>query len=252
MRAPPGSGPDEPGILLPRVQIIVARRLEAGVTVRVVALDDYQGLVERYSLAGRPDGAEWAAVREHLDGADALVRALDGAAVIVAMRERTRFGRELLARLPDRRPPITTGLRNASIDLQAAADQGVVVCGTSGPPSANTAELTWAPSSPSPATCPRRGTRSARAGGSAPWAGPAGLHSGPGGLGRSAPGGPRRAGLRDGGDRLEPESGHGSRRRGGRPPGQEAGTVRAADVVSVHLQLTDRTRGLVSVLSYWP
>ena len=112
-------------------------------TVRVVALDDYQGLVEQYSLAGRPDGAEWAAVREHLDG-DALVRALDGAAVIVAMRERTRFGRDLFDRLPDLRLLITTGLRNASIDLQAAADHGVIVCGTSGPPSANTAELTWA------------------------------------------------------------------------------------------------------------
>ena len=44
-------------------------------TVRVVALDDYQGLVEQYSLAGRPDGAEWVAVREHLAGA-ALAAAL--------------------------------------------------------------------------------------------------------------------------------------------------------------------------------
>ena len=41
-------------------------------TVRVVALDDYQGLVEQYSLAGRPDGAQWLAVREHLTG-EALV-----------------------------------------------------------------------------------------------------------------------------------------------------------------------------------
>ena len=111
--------------------------------VRVVALDDYQGLVGQYSLAGRPDGAEWVAVREHLAG-DALVGALHGAAVIVAMRERTRFDRELFARLPDLKLLITTGLRNASIDLQAAAEHGVTVSGTSGPPSANTAELAWA------------------------------------------------------------------------------------------------------------
>ncbi len=111
--------------------------------VRVVALDDYQGLVEQYSLAGRPDGADWVAVREHLDG-DALVSALDGAAVIVAMRERTRFGRDLFGRLPDLRLLITTGLHNASIDLQAAAEHGVTVSGTSGPRTANTAELTWA------------------------------------------------------------------------------------------------------------
>jgi phosphoglycerate dehydrogenase-like enzyme len=113
------------------------------VTVRVVALDDYQGLVEQYSLAGRPDGAEWVAVREHLTG-DALVAALDGAAVIVAMRERTRFDRELFARLPNLKLLITTGMQNASIDLQAAAAQGVVVSGTSGPRTTNTAELTWA------------------------------------------------------------------------------------------------------------
>jgi phosphoglycerate dehydrogenase-like enzyme len=113
------------------------------VTVRVVALDDYQGLVEQYSLAGRPDGAEWVALREHLTG-DALVAALHGAAVIVAMRERTRFDRELFGRLPDLKLLITTGMQNASIDLQAAAAQGVVVSGTSGPRTTNTAELTWA------------------------------------------------------------------------------------------------------------
>ena len=111
--------------------------------VRVVALDDYQGLVERYSLVGRPDGAAWVAVREHLTG-EALVAKLDGAAVIVAMRERTRFDRELFARLPDLKLLITTGMQNASIDLQAAAGQGVVVSGTSGPRTTNTAELTWA------------------------------------------------------------------------------------------------------------
>ena len=112
-------------------------------TVRVVALDDYQGLVEQYSLAGRPDGAEWVAIREHLTG-DALVRALDGAAVIVAMRERTRFNRDLLTKLPDLKLLITTGMHNASIDLQAAAEHGVTVSGTNGPRTTNTAELAWA------------------------------------------------------------------------------------------------------------
>jgi len=112
-------------------------------TVRVVALDDYQGLVEQYSLTGRPAGAEWLAVREHLAG-DRLVGALRGAEVIVAMRERTRFDRELFARLPDLKLLISTGMRNAAIDLQAAARHGVTVSGTGAAPSANTAELTWA------------------------------------------------------------------------------------------------------------
>jgi phosphoglycerate dehydrogenase-like enzyme len=83
------------------------------------------------------------AVREHLTG-EALVAALDGADVVMAMRERTRFDRELLARLPDLKLLITTGLRNASIDLQAAAEHGVTVSGTSGPPTRAPAEMAWA------------------------------------------------------------------------------------------------------------
>ena len=110
--------------------------------LRVVALDDYQGLVQQYGLDGRPDGAQWTAIREHLTGDD-LAAALTGAEVIVAMRERTRFGHDLFSRLPSLRLLITTGRANAAIDLHAAAEHGVVVSATSGPPSANTAELAW-------------------------------------------------------------------------------------------------------------
>jgi phosphoglycerate dehydrogenase-like enzyme len=123
--------------------------------LRIVALDDYQGLVEQMGLgerlAGELEGAgldgelgefELVAVREHLAG-DALTEALGGAQVVVAMRERTRFDRGLLSALPDLRLLVTTGPFNAAIDLAAADEQGVTVCGTAGPASANTAELTW-------------------------------------------------------------------------------------------------------------
>lgn len=73
-------------------------------SLRVVALDDYQGLVAEYQLDGRTDGAQWVPVREHLTG-DALVSALADAPVIVAMRERTPFNRELFAQLPSLRLP---------------------------------------------------------------------------------------------------------------------------------------------------
>jgi phosphoglycerate dehydrogenase-like enzyme len=63
--------------------------------------------------------------------------------MVVAMRERTPFPRSLFERLPRLRLLVTTGMRNASIDLRAAADRGVVVSGTAGLPSP-TAELTWA------------------------------------------------------------------------------------------------------------
>ena len=63
--------------------------------------------------------------------------------ILVAMRERTRFPESLLEQLPNLRLLVTTGMRNLSIDLECARQQGVTVCGTRmlGYP---TAELTWA------------------------------------------------------------------------------------------------------------
>jgi lactate dehydrogenase-like 2-hydroxyacid dehydrogenase len=59
------------------------------------------------------------------------------------MRERTPFPAAVLDRLPDLKLLVTTGMRNASIDLTAAAEHGITVCGT---PSSSTppVELTWA------------------------------------------------------------------------------------------------------------
>jgi phosphoglycerate dehydrogenase-like enzyme len=59
------------------------------------------------------------------------------------MRERTPFKASLLERLPRLRLLVTTGARNAAIDVAAARARGVVVCGTEGLPYP-TAELTWA------------------------------------------------------------------------------------------------------------
>jgi phosphoglycerate dehydrogenase-like enzyme len=105
----------------------------------VAVLDDYQQVARGC--------ADWSGldvdfVPEHLSGAE-LVRRLAGREVVVAMRERTPFPAELFAALPDLKLLITTGMRNASIDLAAAAEHGVLVTGTRGmrPP---TAELTWA------------------------------------------------------------------------------------------------------------
>lgn len=103
-------------------------------------LDDYQGVA-----AGL---ADWSSVeltvhREHFSSRDALVSALRDVEVVVVMRERTPFDADLFSRLPSLRLLVTSGMRNASIDLGAAAAAGVVVCGTgstSGPP----VELTWA------------------------------------------------------------------------------------------------------------
>jgi len=110
--------------------------------MRVAVLDDYQQVAHRFAdWAGL--GAEVAFVDRPLPDDDAVVAALAGYDVVVAMRERTPFTAARLARLPDLRLLVTTGRQNASIDLDAARARGVVVCGTDSPTNA-TPELTWA------------------------------------------------------------------------------------------------------------
>jgi phosphoglycerate dehydrogenase-like enzyme len=113
------------------------------VTPRVVFLDDYQGAAEHLASLGRLGAADVVVQRRHLVGAE-LVAALAGADVVVAMRERTRFDRALFSALPDLKLLCTTGPANAAIDLAAATDHGVTVTATEGRASGNTAELTWA------------------------------------------------------------------------------------------------------------
>jgi phosphoglycerate dehydrogenase-like enzyme len=110
--------------------------------VRVAILDDYQGVA--LGFAPWEDlGADVVAFDDHVTGDDELVARLAGFDVVVAMRERTPFTRARLERLGDLRLLVTTGMRNASIDVAAARERGIVVCGTGGV-SAATAELTWA------------------------------------------------------------------------------------------------------------
>jgi phosphoglycerate dehydrogenase-like enzyme len=113
------------------------------VTRRCAILDDYRGVALRLAdwitLAGEVDVIAFA---DHVADEDALAARLLDADIVVAMRERTPFPSSLLKRLPALRLLVTTGMRNAAIDLEAAAAQGIVVCGT---PSLGhpTAELTW-------------------------------------------------------------------------------------------------------------
>ena len=111
--------------------------------MRIAVLDDYQDVAlscaDWGSLPGQP---EITVFSEHITRHEALATALRPFDVIVAMRERTPFGAGLLSLLPDLRLLVTTGMANASIDLAAARDRGVAVCGTGGSKTA-TPELTW-------------------------------------------------------------------------------------------------------------
>ena len=106
-------------------------------------LDDYQQTtLTRVDVSHLRDQVRFDVYDTHLDDTDALIERLKGYDIILAMRERTRFDRERLSRLPQLKLLITTGLKNASIDLQAAKDHSILVCGTPGFPG-STAELTW-------------------------------------------------------------------------------------------------------------
>ena len=110
---------------------------------RVAILDDYQNVARRMAdWASLPAGTEVVVFADHLSGTDAVAKRLADFDAVVAMRERTPFPRALLERLPKLRLLVTTGMRNASIDVAAAIERGVTVCGTAGLPYP-TAELTW-------------------------------------------------------------------------------------------------------------
>jgi phosphoglycerate dehydrogenase-like enzyme len=96
---------------------------------RIAVLDDYQRVAHRFADWSRLDGHEVTFFHEPLDDPARVLEPFD---VVCAMRERTPFPAELLERLPNLRLLVTTGMRNASIDLEAAARQGVTVCGTEG------------------------------------------------------------------------------------------------------------------------
>ena len=111
--------------------------------MRCAILDDYQGVALRHCDWGRLEGrVEPVVFRAPYRDEDEAAEALAGFEIILAMRERTAFPAGLLARLPDLRLLVTTGMRNAAIDLAAARAQGVVVCGTRGD-KRSTVELTW-------------------------------------------------------------------------------------------------------------
>lgn len=110
--------------------------------MRIAILDDYQ----RAALTSADWdslGAEISVFHSHIADTGDLVSELRPFDVVVAMRERTPFTAERIGLLPNLRLLVTTGMRNASIDVAAANAAGITVCGTGGSGGA-TPELTWA------------------------------------------------------------------------------------------------------------
>ena len=216
-------------------------------TTSVAILDDYQEIALALGPWDELAGAvEVRAFHDHVEGHDALVERLAPFEVVVAMRERTPFPRELLERLSNLRLLVTTGRANAAIDVRAASEAGIVVSGTGGLASP-TVELTWALIF---GLCRNVCTedRQIRAGGWQHTIGPelAGRTLGVVGLGRL---GARVTAIAQAfemdviawSENLDAEHASGL----GVEAVAKGELFRRADVITIHLKLSDRTRHLV-------
>ena len=101
--------------------------------MRAAILDDYQNVAMTF--------ADWSPIAKDVEikvfnkpfaNQDEAIKALQGFAIIVGMRERTPFPRKTIEALPALKLLITTGARNNSFDIKACAERGITVCGTGG------------------------------------------------------------------------------------------------------------------------
>ena len=216
--------------------------------VRAAILDDYQNVALKF--------ADWSAIANDVEvkvfnaplGDDStVIKTLQGFAIVNMMRERTPFNRKVIEGLPDLKLLITTGARNNSIDLKACAEFGVTVCGTAGfgNPTAAIAvglllELTR-----------HIGFENARMKAGAPWQVTVGHDLegktlgvlGLGKLGQRVAGVAKALGMKviAWSQNLTPEKA----KEGGTEYVSKEDLFRNADVISIHVVLSDRTRSLV-------
>jgi phosphoglycerate dehydrogenase-like enzyme len=98
---------------------------------RCAILDDYQNVALKIGDWSKLKGdVDFKVFNAHLGGPDKVIAALQDFAIVVAMRERTGFPKQVIEALPNLKLLITTGARNASIDVETAKARGVTVCGT--------------------------------------------------------------------------------------------------------------------------
>ena len=216
---------------------------------RIAILDDYPD-VARTSADWSQLGAdvEVSSFTEHLRDPDELARALEPYDAVLVMRERTALTGALFARLPNLKLVIATGPANVAVDVGAAQQRGIVVSGTGGvATNAPTVEMTWALIHALTRHVPEEDRR-LREGG---WQRTVGRDLagrrlgviGLGGIGASV----AQVGLAFGMDvaawsaNLDPEEARGQ----GVTPVTKEELLETSDVVTIHLKLSERSRGLI-------
>jgi phosphoglycerate dehydrogenase-like enzyme len=116
---------------------------DARAALRLAVLDDWEGAAGDFvDWRAAVPGADVTLFTDHLSGTDELIARLAPFDAVLLMRERTPVRAPLLKALPKLRLVVTTGMRNRVLDVAAAAEAGVLVCGTRGLQWA-APELTW-------------------------------------------------------------------------------------------------------------
>src|SRR5271156_2219785 len=220
--------------------------------IRIAVLDDYQNVALSMADWSVLDPRATVTVfNDHLTDTDALVARLQSFEIVCVMRERTPRTRAVIERLPALRLIASTAHRNASIDLAAAAERGVEVAHT-GYSSTPTIELTWALILASTRHLVRE-SNAVRAGGWQTTVGQEleGKVLGVVGLGRVG-GQVARIGLAFGmkiiawSQKMTPEIAATS----GATMVPKSELFRQADIVTIHLILSKRTRGLIGAAEF--
>ena len=220
---------------------------------RCAFLDDYQNVALKLADPAKlGKEVQFTAITEAVRRSDAdTIRDCKDFDIVVMMRERTRFPRAVIEGLPKLKLLITTGAYNASIDMKACAERGIVVCGTGGFGNPTTGitfglilELTR-----------RIGWEHARMKAGVPWQTTLGMDIegktlgvlGLGKLGARAAGVGKAFGMKviAWSQNLTPER----CKEVGVEYSSKEDLFRNADVVTIHLVLSDRTRGLVGAKS---
>lgn len=114
--------------------------------MKVAILDDYQQVALEVADWRSLEGAQVDSFAEHIADRAELLQRLQPYDVVVAMRERTPFPASVVDALPNLKLLVSTGARNASIDVDACERRGIAVCGAAGARSGSsaTAEVAWA------------------------------------------------------------------------------------------------------------
>ncbi len=111
--------------------------------IPIAVLDDYQNVALSFAdWSALPEKAQITVFTDHIAEETMLIKRLQPFQVICVMRERTPLTRQILSQLPNLGLIVSTGMRNASIDMQAAAELGIAVAPT-GYHASGAPELTW-------------------------------------------------------------------------------------------------------------